>query len=251
MSMDKSLICIVIALMPFLAHGDGLKIFGPGGPAPAMKEVAKAYSDQTGIAVDVTAGPSSNWMADAKQQADAIFSGSQNMMDDFIAAHGHILSDSVLPLYLRPSTILVRKGNPAGITGIKSLLAPGIKIMVVDGAGQVGLWEDVVGRTGNIDDMRRFRANIAHLAPNSGAAKKTWQADPSLQAWLIWNHWQIDNPDIADQVAVEPALTIYRDVSIAQTEKGRTNPAFRGFLTYLQSDTAADIFAKHGWKTAF
>ncbi|MCR8547065.1 substrate-binding domain-containing protein [Salipiger sp. P9] len=233
------------------AQADTLKLYGPGGPTPAMKEVAAAFEAETGHDVQVTAGPASRWMDDAKADADLIYSGSENMMTAFFAAHGDIVQESVVPLYMRPSAILVRKGNPDGIAGLKSLLEPGMKIMVVQGAGQVGMWEDAVGRMRSIADLRAFRDNIAYRAPNSGAARERWKEDGELDAWLIWNHWQIDNPDLADLVAVEPELAIYRDTGIGLTTRGAENPVASAFLDYVQSDAAAAIFAAHGWQHDF
>lgn len=180
-----------------------------------------------------------------------MFSGSENMMDAFIKDHGAVLADTVDPLYLRQTAILVRKGNPKGINGVRGLLEDDVAVMVVDGAGQVGMWEDVIGRTGDIENMRKFRKNIAAIAPNSGAAKEKWLEDENIDAWLIWNHWQIDNPDIADQVATEPELTIYRDVAVATTKKGAENSKLGAFLDYLKGDASAKIFADHGWQEKF
>lgn len=228
-----------------------ISLFGPGGPTPAMKEAATAFEEETGIAVAVTGGPASDWMDDAKANADAIYSGSQNMMDDFIASHGKIIDDTVEPLFLRPSAILVRKGNPKEIAGIADLVERDLGLMVVDGAGQVGMWEDVVGRLRDVAAMKSFRANIDILAPNSGAARDIWNSDDSIDAWLIWNHWQIDNPDIADLVATEPELTIYRDTSIARTEKGVGNDEVTQFVDFLKGDEGTKIFAAHGWQRTF
>lgn len=228
-----------------------LALFGPGGPAPAMKDAAATFTAETGIPVSVTAGPSSKWMPDAKMTADAIFTGSQNMMDDFVVAHGNTLPETITPMFLRPSAILVRKGNPDQITGLRDLINRDLKFMVVDGAGQVGLWEDMVGRTRNIADMAAFRGSIDHLAPNSGAARTLWNEDDSFQAWLIWNHWQIDNPDIADMVPVESDLVVYRDTSIVTTKKGAENAELAQFIDYLNSEAGMEIFAKHGWQKSF
>lgn len=239
-----------IALAAAPAFAD-ISIFGPGGPTPAMKEAAEAFKQKTGIAVTVTAGPSSKWMEQAKTDADAIYSGSQNMMDDFLAAHGTILPETIQPLYLRPSAILVRKGNPEGITGVKDLVERDLGLMVVDGAGQVGMWEDLVGRMRDVEAMGKFRANIDELAANSGAARDTWTSDDSLDAWLIWNHWQIDNADLADMVPTEPELTIYRDTSIARTEKGRDNDEVTQFIDFLNGEQGVEIFGNHGWQRSF
>jgi len=234
-----------------MAASADISLFGPGGPTPAMKEAATAFEEATGIAVAVTGGPASDWMDDAKANADAIYSGSQNMMDDFIASHGKIIDDTVEPLFLRPSAILVRKGNPKEIAGIADLVERDLGLMVVDGAGQVGMWEDVVGRLRDVAAMKSFRANIDILAPNSGAARDIWNSDDSIDAWLIWNHWQIDNPDIADLVATEPELTIYRDTSIARTEKGVGNDEVTQFVDFLKGDEGTKIFAAHGWQRTF
>lgn len=155
------------------------------------------------------------------------------------------------PLFLRPSAILVRKGNPKEIAGIADLVERDLGLMVVDGAGQVGMWEDVVGRLRDVAAMKSFRANIDILAPNSGAARDIWNSDDSIDAWLIWNHWQIDNPDIADLVATEPELTIYRDTSIARTEKGVGNDEVTQFVDFLKGDEGTKIFAAHGWQRTF
>ena len=36
------------------------------------------------------------------------------------------------------------------IKGFKDLAKPNTKVLVTHGAGQVGMWEDIAGRTGNI-----------------------------------------------------------------------------------------------------
>lgn len=254
--MTKELALIALAALvltvPVLGHGEAqVRIYGPGGPAPAMKNVAALYQERTGVPVSVTAGPPPRWMPEAREQADALFSGSQNMMDAFLAAHPDLDSASVTALYLRPSTILVRPGNPKDIGGIADLLEPGLRIMVVQGAGQVGLWEDVVGRTRDVANLQRFRDNIVVHAPNSGAARTRWKEDTSLDAWLIWNHWEIDNPGIAEQVAVEPELAIYRDTAIAITRKGTANPALPAFLEFLTGPEGEAIFERHGWQKRF
>ena len=125
-----------------------LHVYGPGGPLPAMKEAAAVFGKAHGITVDVTAGPTPQWIDRAKADADLIFSGSEVMMSDFIATIPQIDAATVEPLYLRPAAILVRPGNPAHIGGIADLLKPGHRILVVNGAGQQGLWEDVAGTFG-------------------------------------------------------------------------------------------------------
>lgn len=233
------------------ALADEIHGYGPGGPTPAMREVAAAFEAETGHRVAIVAGPAGRWMEQARADADFIYSGSENMMSAFVAAHGGLLAETIEPLYLRPSAILVRKGNPKGIAGLKSLLEPGVGVMVVQGAGQVGMWEDAVGRLRDIDRLRAFRDNIVFEAPNSGVARMHWLETPAVDAWLIWNHWQIDNPELADLVPVEPELAIYRDTGVGLTEQGAGKAAARDFVAFLTSPKAREIFAAHGWQERF
>ena len=226
-----------------------IHVYGPGGPAPAMKTAAEHFEQQTGTRVTIISGPLPKWEDAARLDADLVFSGSENMMTDFVRVfERQIAASTVEPLYIRPSTILVRPGNPKDITGIRSLASGDRRVMVVAGAGQIGMWEDVAARSGERELLAGFRANIVAFADNSGAALERWKSDPTVDAWLIWNHWQIANPDIADQVPVEPDLTIWRPMDIAFTHKGKDSADTRAFVRFLTSSQARPIFESQGWK---
>jgi accessory colonization factor AcfC len=228
---------------------DTLFVYGPGGPAPAMKEAAAAFQQQHGVKVEVTAGPTPTWIDRAKQDADVIYSGSETMMTDFtVAMEGRIDEQTIVPLYLRPLSILVRPGNPKHVTGLKDLLKPGMKLLVVNGAGQNGVWEDMAGRKGDIETVRKVRRNIVSYAPNSAVARTTWTEKSDIDVWLIWNIWQVSNAKLADAVRIEPDYAIYRDTGVGLTKQGATKPLARQFIDFLQSKEGARIFAKWGWQ---
>ncbi len=227
---------------------DILYLFGPGGPAPAMKEAAEVFGKANNVRLEVTAGPTGQWLAKAKADADLIYSGSEYMMTDFIAAmEGRIDIATVTPLYLRPSAILARPGNPKQIKHFTDLLKPGTRVLVVQGAGQTGLWEDVAGRQGSVETVRAFRKNIVAYAANSAEGKKYWVEKSEIDAWLIWNIWQAANPAIADLVSMGPDYVIYRDCGIALTEKGKKSPLARKFVNFLLSAEGRKIFSNWGW----
>src|SRR5262249_50076051 len=146
---------------------------------------------------------------------------------------GELVATTVTPLYLRPSAILVRPGNPKRITGFSDLLAPGLKILVVNGAGQNGLWEDIAGRTGNIETVKALRANIVNFAKNGAEGRRAWIDDRSIDVWLTWTIWQGDDPGLAEIIAIEPELRIYRDTGIALTRRGQDKPSAKEFTRFL------------------
>ncbi len=213
-----------------------------------MKEAAAVFEQEHGVKVTVTAGPTPNWIERAKQDADLIYSGSETMMTDFsVAMDGRIQATSVTPLYLRPLSILVRHGNPQHIHGVADLMRPGLRILVVNGAGQNGVWEDMAGRKGNLETVQKVRANIASYAANSAVARDTWTSHTDIDAWLIWNIWQVANPKLADVVPIESDYAIYRDTAVALTTNGAANPLAKAFVDFLQSPRGAAIFAAWGW----
>lgn len=251
----RTLAALVLGLAYVASAGsaiaaDTLYVYGPGGPAPAMKEAATAFQRKHGVQVEVTAGPTPSWIDKAKQNADVIYSGSETMMTDFVVAmEGRIDERTIMPLYLRPMSILVRPGNPRRITGFRDLLKPNTKILVVNGAGQNGVWEDIAGRKGDIRTVRDLRSNIVSYAPNSAAARTTWIEKTDIDVWLIWNIWQVANPKLADTVPIEPEYAIYRDTGVALSQQGVKKPLAKQFVDFLQSKDGAQIFAKWGWKT--
>jgi accessory colonization factor AcfC len=239
---------LALSIPAVASAGETIHVYGPGGPMPPMKEAATTFGTAHGVTVDVTAGPTPTWIEKAKTDADVIFSGSETMMTDFIGALGDkVDTTTVRPLYLRAAAILVRPGNPGHITGIKDLMKPGHHVLVVNGAGQNGLWEDIVGRTGDVGAIRAFRSNVVTYAANSALARQAWTTDTSLDAWVIWTIWQVSNPTLADQVVIEPEYQVYRDTGVALTKKGAQSADAKAFATYLESPEAALIFARWGW----
>jgi accessory colonization factor AcfC len=241
-------IAVLLANSAIRAGAQDLRVYGPGGPEPAIREAAKQFARNHGINITVTAGPTGKWIEAAKADADLVYSGSETMMTDFLdAMGGELVGSSVTPLYLRASAILVRPGNPKHIKGFRDLLAPGIKVLIVNGAGQNGLWEDIAGRQGDMQSVKALRANIVNYAKTSADARQAWLDDRSIDVWLTWTIWQGDDPGLAEIVAIEPELRIYRDAGIALTRRGQTKASAKDFVTFLESQAGASIFHKRGW----
>ena len=230
---------------------DVIRVYGSEGPAPAMHEAAVTFGNTHGIQVEVVSGPPDKWLVTAKTNADVIFSSAEFMMSDFVR-NGELEIDrtSVTPLYLRPSAILVRPGNPKGIRDFPHLLRPGIRVMVVTGSGQTGLWEDMAGKQGDVRAIRALRNNIVVFAPNSETAVKTWRERDDIDAWITWNIWYTPLHDHADLVPVGPDYRVYRQCNAALTGRGKSKPLAARFIGFLASPEGAKIFESWGWHTS-
>lgn len=230
-----------------------IRVFGPGGPAAAMRAVAEAFRAAHGIPVEVVAGPTPTWAGRVPAEADLIFSGAEYMMDDFVAQFRDVLEPSTrTTLFLRPSSLLVRLGNPRRITGLRDLLArppAEARILATGGAGQVALWEDVAGRTGDIILLRAMRERIVLVAPNTGAAQQEWRSKPdAYDVWLVWNHWQIAAPEHADLVEIEEPFRIWRSSGTVLTKTGAAREDVRRFAAFLAGPEGRAAFARFGWR---
>ncbi|MBS1549494.1 MAG: substrate-binding domain-containing protein [Bacteroidetes bacterium] len=231
----------------FSAQSDTVYVYGPGGPKQPMIECAQFFEIKTKIPVKIISGPMLHWKKLAQQNADILYSGSEYMMNDYFRVFSNEFLDqnSVLPLYYRNLGLVVRKGNPKKIKRISDLSKDQIKIMVVDGAGLIGTWEDAFSVMTNIHDYRKIRKNIVFFAENSGIAEKKWRQDSSIDVWVTWNTWQLMNKDTSDFVYLPNKNKIRRNCAVVLTSS-KKKASFQ-FYQFLQSNEAYKIFKKWGW----
>ena len=228
-----------------------LRLYGSVGPSPAMEEAAMVFAAHHNVKVQVVSGPRHIWRDKAALNADLMFSSADFMMSDYARSMDlKIDEDSVTPLFLRPSAILVRPGNPKQVNDFPDLVRPGVKVMVVNSAGATGLWEDMAGKLEDIRTVRALRKNIVVFAANSDEAMMTWKSNPDIDAWITWNTWHIPLRGRAELVPVSKSYRVLRTCSIALTERGKGKPSAMEFIKYLSSTEAAPIFNTWGWLSA-
>jgi len=223
-----------------------IRVYGPGGPLGPIKEAAEHFSIETGIKVEVTAGPEGKWISQAKQDADIIFGGSEYMLQDFIFNHPEMIdTKSRTELYPRAAGILVRKGNPKKIESLEDLTKDGVKILDVNGAGQLGLWEDMAGRKGIIEGISQ---NINLSVKSSAEAIELWKSNSSLDAWITYESWHYRLKDVTDLVELPEEEKLYRGTPIALTKITDQKKEAQQFIEYLKTEEGHQIFQKWGWK---
>lgn len=230
----------------FSFAASALEVLGPGGPAPSVKYCAEDFNQKFSEKVSVTAGPSDVW-AHKATTADIIYSGSEQMMDSFVKQFQNIDSQTIKTHYLRPSAILVRPKNPKNIKGIKDLIDQPVRILVVNGAGQVAMWEDIVGRLKSARALNSFRRNIKYQAKNTGEAQELWKKDVSIDAWLVFNIWSKRNSENSQLVSTENELTIYRSFGTVITKSSTKKKIAEKFTAHLESPNCKAHFENQGW----
>ncbi len=223
-----------------------LHVYGPGGPLGPMEECAQLFSKAKGVEVKVTAGPEAQWLDQARKDADLIFGGAEYMLTDFILRHPEMVDPKTrTSLYVRPVGILVRKGNPKRIRSLNDLTRDDIRILDVNGAAQVGLWEDLAGPYGIIPAIQK---NIALSVTSSAEAIEKWQTMPELDAWITFESWHYRLKDDTELVEMPRARKIYRGTPIAVTTITKQRDLAQQFIAFLRTDPAHNVFKKWGWK---
>lgn len=228
------------------AKEEVIHVYGPGGPLGPMKELAERFSKQYKLKVEVTAGPEANWINQAKTDADVFFGGSEYMLQEMVSKYPELLDETTrTTLYPRAAGILVRKGNPKKIEGIKDLTKPGMKIIDVNGAGQLGLWEDLAGRQGLIPGIQQ---NIARSVKSSAEAIDLWKNSKDLDAWITYESWHYRLTDETDLIQLPEAEKLYRGTPIAIAKTTDNKKTAQQFVAYLKTEEAHQVFQKWGWK---
>ncbi|MCX4026486.1 substrate-binding domain-containing protein [Endozoicomonas sp. SM1973] len=224
-------------------------VFGPGGPHTALIRAGNAFQAKTGNKVEVVFGPEYKWTERAQKSADIIFGSSEQSMTAFTENYKFFDEKNVEPIYIRPAVIIVKKGNPKKISGFQDLLKPGVKVVVTEGKGVyntsgTGVWEDVAGRLGKLDDVKKLRSNIISYEKGSGASFRAFK-EKQADAWITWAHWALNHTDKTDYVEIEPERRIYRDMNIAISTKADKEAT--EFAEFLKSKEALKIFKSEGW----
>lgn len=229
---------------------DGVvKLYGACGPQNALRHVANAWQSRSHVRVTITCGPEQDWSSQAQQDADIIWGTSEQSMSAFLMSFPGFSSKDVKPVYLRPTVIVVKRGNPHRIHGFEDLLRPGVRIVVTEGSGisntsGTGSWEDVAGRLGRLDDVVRFRSNIVAFSTGSGASFKAFQS-LDADAWITWPEWAVDYPQILEAVPIARDRRIWRDLNVVVSPAADPEAAL--FVTFLVSEEAQKLMAPAGY----
>lgn len=226
--------------------GAGLNVYGPGGPLGPMKECAEKFGRDQGIKVNVIGGPESEWIDRAKRDGDVIFGGAEYMLTQLTLKYPDLVDGKTrAELYARAAGILVRKGNPKRIQSLEDLAKDGVKLIDVNGAGQLGLWEDMAGRKGLIPGIQK---NFALSVDSSAKAIEKWKAMPELDAWITYESWYYRLKDVTDLVQLPEEEKLYRGTPIALTKVSAKKRQAQQFVDFLKSGEGHKVFQKWGWK---
>ncbi|GAD28647.1 conserved hypothetical protein [Photobacterium leiognathi lrivu.4.1] len=260
----RILITTLMATMSLSSYAGVINLYGAGGPHHAFEEAADAFmylDENKDVKINITYGPLKSWEKCAKsisdnchqKGADILWGTSEHVTFTLINKFKEygFNSKNTSAIYLRPAVIIVQKGNPKKIESFSDLInREDINKIVVNNqtlntlTSGTGIWEDIAGREGKLDDILKFREKIIYQGQGSGDSFKYFN-NSYADAWISWPEWYASNFQKVDVVNIEPNRRIYRDITI--TAKDSASEETKRFYAYLRSGKANKIFEKYSF----
>lgn len=225
-------------------EGSDLLVFSGAGLAKPVQEIADIFAAETGCTPQIVFAPTGQLIAQIQttQEGDIIIAGAvdelANMKEEEIT--------STIELVKHIPVLAVAAGNPKGITTVADVGAEGITVLFPDpettpiGKIAVKAFKEA-GIYENID----IAANTT-TAANAMTAMAEGQAD----AAILWkeNAATNENIEILDVPEMEKYIKV---VPISELSYSANEAARVAFVEYMQSQTALDIWAKHGYEVVY
>ncbi len=214
---------------------------------PALEECARVFEKSSGIRVILHFSGSGTMLSQMKmsRRGDIYIPGTPDYMIK-AEKEGIVNKDTEkIIAYLVPS-ILVQRGNPKGIRGLKDLARPGIRVAIGNPDSVcVGLYAvEILSRAGLLNAVSK---NIVTLG---GSCSKTaalipMKAVDAIIGWRVFAKW---NPRTTEAVPISPR-NIPRVAYIPAAVSTFTTDfrSSKAFINFLVRDKARAIFAKWGY----
>ena len=120
-----------------------------------------------------------------------------------------------------------------------------IRLLVMNGSDQLGLWEDIAGARGLIPDIQK---RIAITVSTSAEAIERWKTAATLDAWITFESWHYRLDEVTDLVRLPKEERICRGTAVVSTHFYKNKESARRFIDFLKTDQCHAVFQKWGWE---
>jgi accessory colonization factor AcfC len=242
-------VLVFIISLPFtsvLAKDSKLKVFASTGLDKPLSELATMYVEKNGINIEIIAGAvSKDWILKAQKTGDIIVCGAEYQLNQIISTHPQLIdTSSRTSLTPRMTGLLVRKGSQKKIASFSDLGTAGIQVMVVDGADQTGLWEDMTAKR---DMIAKLQKNIIVSAKSNAEAIELWNTRRGLDAWITFQSWHHYMKDSTRLIKVLDHYKRFRGTPVAVINASKKKDQAKQFIEFLKSKGNLKTYQKWGW----
>ena len=220
------------------------------GLKPALDQVAKVFTEKTGIKVENSYLCSAMVLTNMQltRTGDVMVPGTQHYMDLGIEK-GVIDPDSVAVAGYMIPVIAVQKGNPHNITCMEDLAKPGLKV----GVGELEVL--AVGRLTDkmLKELGIYEDVMKNVVVKGGSAIKLMLplAMKNLDAEINFMQTAIAFADKVDIIKIDPKKLKYSIAPIGMTTYTKNKEEAQKYLDFVASKEGQAIFAKFGFTAYF
>jgi accessory colonization factor AcfC len=237
-----------------------VRVFSARACAAPLEKAAKLFEQQSGIQVEIDvcsrhcAEPVAEEatgetggddflleIADAGIH-DLAIGGAEYLLDDG-EVRGIVQRRERRTIASRASAIIVPAGNPRNIRNVADMAKPGVRVGVSVIDCLKGLWEDISGRLGLVDKIRR---NISYYA-NGCIAIVEAAATNEFDAAFGWTAFQHLEPERIEVIEMPEEQQVLRGTGVGMLSFARETGAARKFMDFLTSPEARGFYEEYGW----
>ena len=237
-----------------------IRVFSARACAAPLREAGELFQRQTSIRVDISvcarhcatreaeqAGPESpthDFLVEIAEDGyhDLAISGAEYLLDDGEVRRIVLKGERRLIAYRR-SALVVPAGNPANIRTLADAARPGVRVGISVIDCLKGLWEDVTGRAGLTEAIRR---NITFHASGCVAIVEA-VAEKLVDVAFGWSAFEHMGDGRIEVVALPEKLCVYRGTGIGMLHFTKQPDRCRQFMDFLITPASRQIYQKYGW----
>lgn len=241
------LILLLSPTVPAVAGSD-IVVFAGSASQPPLEEAAAKFRKETGTRVALHFGGSGSMLNQARLtgQGDLYIPGSPDYMEK-ARELGVVEEERSIIAYLVPA-IIVEKGNPQKIDGLKDLEREGLRVGLADPDGVcVGLYAvEILEASGMLDSIRPNLRGMVESCAKAAAMIPLNLVD----AVLGWREFAAWNPQSMEAILLAPdEIPRLAYIPAAVLRHTQNRPEAERFVTFLESDEGQTIFREWGYVT--
>jgi accessory colonization factor AcfC len=237
-----------------------VRIFSARACAAPLEKAAKLFEQRTGTVVEISvcsrhcAKPMAeeatgqtggdDFLLEIAEAGihDLAIGGAEYLLDDG-EVRGIVQKRKRRTIGYRASALLVPAGNPGNIRSVEDLTRPGVRIAVSVIDCLKGLWEDVCGRLGLVEQVRE---NICYYANGCVAiveAVATGRVDAAF-GWTSFRHLEADRIAVIEMPREQQVM---RGTCVGLLSFARQPAQAEQFMHFLASPESRRFYREYGW----
>ena len=228
------------------AHNE-LVFYCAAGIRPPVSDVITAFESEHDYKIIADYAGSEVLLSKIKlvQKGDLYMPGDKHYIGQ--AEEAGMIDSSISVFYWVP-TILVQKGNPKGISGLKDLLADDLKIGLGDAkACAIGrITQKILEKNGFARDA--IEKNLKFQSQTVNELGMQIQAG-ALDVVIVWDAMARYYSAYGDQVAIPIEQNVVSSVDLGVLKFAKNKAGAEEFVKFITSDKGIAIFEKHNYST--